>query len=225
MEQHNNPSPGQQPAQRTNPALLVGGAAALIAAGALATVVVMKQPDETQATPVAQATTEPARSADPTPAPLPVTPPAVAPAPKPAAAPTAAPRPAARPAPQRQAAAPVCTDCGVVQAVTAVRHNGEGTGLGAVAGGVVGGVIGNQMGGGRGKDAMTVLGAVGGGVAGHKIEQRQRATTEYRIEVRMQDGSVRTLTQAQPLTVGQNVRVVGEQAVVAGDTAAPAPRG
>ncbi len=119
------------------------------------------------------------------------------------------------PTPKR-AAAPSCPDCGVVQAVTAVQRKGEGTGLGAVAGGVIGGVIGNQMGGGSGRDAMTVIGAVGGGVAGHEIEKRQRATTVYRIEVRMADGSLRTLTQAQPLAVGQNVRVVGEQAVATG---------
>lgn len=116
----------------------------------------------------------------------------------------------------KRAAAPSCLDCGVVQAVTAVQRKGEGTGLGAVAGGVIGGVIGNQMGGGSGRDAMTVIGAVGGGVAGHEIEKRQRATTAYRIEVRMADGSLRTLTQAQPLSVGQNVRVVGDQAVATG---------
>lgn len=126
---------------------------------------------------------------------------------------------AAKTAPAKRAAAPNCVDCGVVQAVTAVQRKGEGTGLGAVAGGVIGGVIGNQMGGGSGKDAMTVIGAVGGGVAGHEIEKRQRATTEYRIEVRMNDGSTRTLTQAQPLAVGQSVRVVGDQAVATGGAA------
>lgn len=134
----------------------------------------------------------------------------------------AAKAPAAKTAPAQRAAAPVCSDCGVVQAVTTVQRKGEGTGLGAVAGGVIGGVIGNQMGGGSGKDAMTVIGAVGGGMAGHEIEKRQRATTEYRIEVRMNDGSLRTLTQAQPLAVGQSVRVVGGEAVATGAVAGAA---
>lgn len=103
-----------------------------------------------------------------------------------------------------------CSTCGVVEAVTPIQVKGEGTGLGAAAGGILGGVIGHQMGGGSGKDAMTVIGAVGGGVAGHEIEKRQRATTTYQVRVRMADGSLRTVTQPQALAVGAAVRLEGE---------------
>lgn len=129
----------------------------------------------------------------------------------------ASPRPSARPAPARTATrsggatASVCSSCGVVQSVTPVQQKGEGTGVGAVGGAVVGGLLGNQMGGGNGKKAMTVIGAVGGGMAGHEVEKRARGTTVYRVSVRMNDGSIRTVTQATPPTVGQKVTVSGNQ--------------
>jgi outer membrane lipoprotein SlyB len=115
---------------------------------------------------------------------------------------------AAKPVP---VAAAVCTTCGVVEAVTPFEKKGEGTGIGAVAGGVIGGVVGNQIGGGNGRKAMTVLGAVGGGVAGHEIEKRQRATTLYAVKVRMEDGSLRSVTQSTAPTVGQKVTLDGTQ--------------
>jgi outer membrane lipoprotein SlyB len=115
---------------------------------------------------------------------------------------------AAKPAP---VAAAVCNTCGVVEAVTPFEKKGEGTGIGAVAGGVIGGVVGNQVGGGNGRKAMTVLGAVGGGMAGHEIEKRQRATTLYAVKVRMEDGSLRSVTQSTAPTVGQKVTLDGTQ--------------
>lgn len=117
-------------------------------------------------------------------------------------------------------AAAVCTDCGVVESVQAVQHKGEGTGVGAVAGGVVGGLIGNQMGAGQGKTAMTVLGAVGGGFAGHEVEKRARSTTAYKVRVRTDEGTVRTIEQAQAPAVGARVRIEGRKLVpLAGDGA------
>jgi outer membrane lipoprotein SlyB len=109
------------------------------------------------------------------------------------------------------AVASTCTNCGVVEAVTPFKKKGEGTGVGAVGGAVVGGLLGNAMGGGDGRKAMTVLGAVGGGVAGNAIEKNARATTHYQVTVRMQDGTVRTITQATAPTVGQKVTVEGSQ--------------
>lgn len=129
----------------------------------------------------------------------------------------AATKPAAKPAPAARVAA-TCPDCGVVTAIHEVKQAGEGTGAGAVAGGVLGGVVGHQFGGGRGKDAMTVVGAVGGAVAGHQIEKQMRAKTVYRIDVKMEDGSVRSITQSSPpaLAVGAKVRVNGNQLVARG---------
>lgn len=122
---------------------------------------------------------------------------------------------ATQPAVERRAA--ICTVCGVVESVDAVQKKGEGTGLGAVAGGVLGGVVGHQMGGGKGRDAMTVLGAVGGGLAGNEVEKRQRATTSYRVKVRMEDGTTRTLEQAQSIAVGTRVSVDGQRLRARGD--------
>ena len=109
--------------------------------------------------------------------------------------------------------ASICHDCGVIESIQAVKHKGEGSGVGAVAGGVVGGLLGNQVGHGNGKAAMTVIGAVGGGVAGHEIEKQVKSKTVYQVRIKLDDGKVRTLEQAQvpQLGVGQRVRVEGHQ--------------
>ena len=112
------------------------------------------------------------------------------------------------PAPVLHSAAP-CATCGKVESVNAVKQKGEGTGLGAVGGAVVGGLLGHQMGGGDGKKVTTVLGAVGGGVAGNEVEKHARATTVYQVKVRMEDGSLRTITQNSAPAVGQKVTVEG----------------
>jgi outer membrane lipoprotein SlyB len=120
-------------------------------------------------------------------------------------------KPAATKPAQAAPVAAACTSCGVIESVTPFQKKGEGTGIGAVAGGVLGGVVGNQVGGGNGKKAMTVLGAVGGGMAGHEIEKRQRSTTLYAVKVRMQDGSLRSVTQSTAPTVGEKVTLDGTQ--------------
>ena len=109
-----------------------------------------------------------------------------------------------------------CPNCGTVEGVQAVQQKGQGTGVGAVAGGVLGGVLGNQMGGGNGKTAMTVLGAVGGGLAGNEVEKRARATTVYNVRVRMDDGSLRTMTLSHAPAPGERVAVEGQSLRVIG---------
>jgi outer membrane lipoprotein SlyB len=113
--------------------------------------------------------------------------------------------------PLRTAApAPVCASCGRVESVQAVQQAAPATGVGAVAGGVLGAVVGNQVGKGSGRTAATVLGAVGGGYVGHKVEERTRTQTVYQIAVRMEDGSVRRFTRAQPPAVGTPVVLQGK---------------
>lgn len=107
------------------------------------------------------------------------------------------------------AAASTCASCGVVEAVRSFERRGEGSGLGAVAGGVLGGALGNQVGKGNGRTAMTVIGAVGGGMAGHEIEKRAKSETLYEVKVRMEDGSLRTLTQKSAPAQGSRVVVDG----------------
>jgi outer membrane lipoprotein SlyB len=102
-----------------------------------------------------------------------------------------------------------CHDCGIVESVRQVGVAGQGTGAGAVIGGAAGGVLGHQIGNGRGQDVATVLGAIGGAIAGHQVERHARKTAMYEVEVRMEDGSVRTFQQADPPVwrQGDNVRV------------------
>lgn len=113
------------------------------------------------------------------------------------------------PSAQEASPAPTCANCGVVESVRAVQQKGQGSGVGAVAGGVLGGLVGNQMGKGSGKTAMTVLGAIGGGLAGNEVEKQQKSSTVYEVTVRMDDGSVRTLTQSNPPATGAHVEVNG----------------
>ena len=120
-----------------------------------------------------------------------------------------APRAAER-APLETQTAALCNHCGTVEAVRPVQRKGEGSGVGAVAGGVVGAVVGNQMGGGNGKAAMTVLGALGGGMAGNEVEKRTKSTTVYEVQVRMDDGTLRTFTSASSPTPGASVTVDGQ---------------
>jgi hypothetical protein len=112
--------------------------------------------------------------------------------------------------PEQTKPAPVCTTCGVVTNVSAVKQEGEGSGLGAVAGGVVGGLLGNQIGGGTGKKIATVAGVAGGAFAGHQVEKNMKSSTRYEVTVKMEDGAVRTFPyDVQPsFQAGSKVRVV-----------------
>jgi len=110
---------------------------------------------------------------------------------------------------QAQTKPPACANCGTVESVNEVKKEGKGTGLGAVGGAVAGGLLGNQFGGGKGKTAMTVVGAVGGGVAGNAVEKKVRSETVYDVNVRMQDGSLRTVQESQAYAIGTKVVVDG----------------
>ncbi|WP_205960361.1 glycine zipper 2TM domain-containing protein [Ramlibacter henchirensis] len=129
-----------------------------------------------------------------------------------------APAPSRAVTPIETTRAAICNTCGTVQAVQEVKEKGQGTGLGAVGGAVVGGLLGNQVGGGNGKKVMTVVGAVGGGLAGHEAEKHVRATTAYDVQVRMEDGSVRTIRRAEPIAPGTRVFVEGNNLRVGGQS-------
>ena len=104
----------------------------------------------------------------------------------------------------------VCASCGTVASIRLIEIKGDATGLGAVAGGVTGAVVGNQMGRGNGNAIMTLLGAAGGAMAGNEIEKNVKKHYRYRVTVRMDDGSYRTVSQAAvpSVGVGERVRVV-----------------
>jgi outer membrane lipoprotein SlyB len=110
---------------------------------------------------------------------------------------------------QAQTKPPACANCGSVESVNEVNKEGKGTGLGAVGGAVAGGLLGNQFGGGKGKTAMTVAGALGGGFAGNAVEKKVRSETVYDVNVRMEDGSLRTVQESQTYAIGTKVVVDG----------------
>ena len=111
-----------------------------------------------------------------------------------------------------------CATCGTVESSVAVQRQGKVNGvevgnttigIGTVAGGLLGGVLGNQVGGGNGKTAMTVLGAAGGAYAGNTVEKNMKKVTVYQMRVRMNDGSIRTIEQGNPVAAGSSVVVEG----------------
>jgi outer membrane lipoprotein SlyB len=87
---------------------------------------------------------------------------------------------------------------GVVESVREVKTPAEkSNGVGPIAGGVGGAVLGSQIGkefGGKGfRNVLTVLGAAGGAFAGKEVERNMRATKHWEVDVRLDDGTQRTL--------------------------------
>ena len=215
------PHPATKP--RFGQTLLVGGAIALAVGGACAGWMLhaAEAPAATAAAPTYEALKD--EPAAPSAEPAKATKPAAAH--RTATTATAKPRaPSASGTTLETKRVAVCADCGIVEAVRPVTRKGEGSGVGAVAGGVVGAVLGNQVGGGNGRKAMTVLGAVGGGMAGHEIEKRAKSETVYEVKVRMEDGSLRTITQATEPAAGSRVIVDGQSLRPASSSTEPAPR-
>ncbi|MCX7150132.1 MAG: glycine zipper 2TM domain-containing protein [Rhodocyclales bacterium] len=115
------------------------------------------------------------------------------------------------PPPTAVSAPPPCIDCGVITNVRQVTNEGKGTGAGAIIGGIAGGVLGSNVGSGNTRTLASIAGAVGGGMLGNSIEKSQRQTTSYQVNVRMDDGSTRTIA-ADTLPswrIGDKVKLVG----------------
>jgi outer membrane lipoprotein SlyB len=104
---------------------------------------------------------------------------------------------------------------GYVNNITQMETAKRTSGAGALLGAVVGGAIGNQVGSGSGRAAATGIGAVGGAIAGNKIEESRGAAaqTYYKIDVRMDNGEVRSYdyVDLNGLRVGDRVRVENNQ--------------
>ena len=112
-----------------------------------------------------------------------------------------------RPRHEQQVAAAGCRECGVVESINAVKVQGKTNGVGAVAGGVGGALVGNQIAGGRDRTLGGVAGAIGGGLLGNAIEKHERTATVFDVNVRMEDGSHRTVRESTSPAVGEKVRV------------------
>ena len=86
-----------------------------------------------------------------------------------------------------------CKNCGVIESIREIKHEGEGSALGTLGGAAVGGTVGRQLGDGKGRVAATIAGAVIGAAAGNAAAKKHNTTTSYQTTVRMDDGSVQTL--------------------------------
>jgi outer membrane lipoprotein SlyB len=109
-----------------------------------------------------------------------------------------------------QATEDSCANCGVVEAVRALQPPSQAAGVGAVTGEVSGSTAGSQAGRGNSRTALGILGAVGGAYGGHAIPRYSLSQLSYRVSVRMEDGSKRTVysAAAPEFVVGEKVRVV-----------------
>jgi outer membrane lipoprotein SlyB len=108
---------------------------------------------------------------------------------------------------QQRIAAAACHECGVVQSIAEVKVEGQTNGVGALAGGATGALVGNRIAGNNNRTLGGVVGAVGGGLIGNAIEKHKRASIAYDVNVRMEDGTLRTVRQATAPAVGDKVRV------------------
>ena len=100
-----------------------------------------------------------------------------------------------------------CALCGTVESIWTVEVRDEAVGAGAAS---PAGAGEQAVGGSRGA-AVTLLGA-GGAIAGNEIEKNVKKRYAYRVTVRMDDGSWKTITQENitDLRTGDRVRVEGD---------------
>ena len=83
---------------------------------------------------------------------------------------------------------------GTVESVREVEAKGDAKGVGAVGGGLAGAVLGHQI---SDKRLATVLGAAGGALIGNQVEKQARATKEWELTVRYDDGSTQVFKSEQ----------------------------
>ena len=111
-----------------------------------------------------------------------------------------------------KSATPCGADCGKVASVDVSEKEGDAGAAGIIAGGVAGALLGHQVGKGTGKDIATVAGAAGGAYAGHKIEQKMKATKVWAVSVQYDNGNKKTFNfdKDPGLKAGDLVRNSGE---------------
>jgi len=107
------------------------------------------------------------------------------------------------------APAPVCANCGVIEAINLVEVKGEGSYLGMIAGGVAGALLGSQVGKGSGTTVAQVVGAAGGAYAGNEVEKRMKASKHYEVTVRLENGGSQMVSYPTDpgMKIGARVKV------------------
>src|SRR5258708_7484369 len=91
--------------------------------------------------------------------------------------------------------------CGSVESIRTIEVRDEPRDVGTVAGGLSGAAAGNRADGGNGNAATTILGTVAGAITGDETERNVKKRYAYRVTVRMDDGSFRTVSLSSPPTL------------------------
>ncbi|CAJ3425666.1 outer membrane lipoprotein [Burkholderia pseudomallei] len=107
---------------------------------------------------------------------------------------------------------------GTVESVRAVRIQGDGDGsaLGTLGGGALGAVAGSAIGGGRGSVLTAIAGGIAGAVAGNAVGQGLSSANGVEITVRLDNGDLRSITQAatpEVFRAGERVRLLSSGGV------------
>jgi uncharacterized protein YcfJ len=126
----------------------------------------------------------------------------------PAAVVTEAPREYQPPKP-----APLPGVAGVVESVKEIEQKGENPIAGPIIGGIAGAVLGHQVGSGTGRTVATAVGAGAGILGGKVVEEKVRATKHWDVNLRLDDGSTKTISSdSEPAWhAGDRVRLVDGQ--------------
>lgn len=96
-----------------------------------------------------------------------------------------------------------------VRQVAVQGGNPTGEFAGTVGGGVIGGLIGNQIGDGSGQDLARIAGVAAGAAAGNRAAGRATTTQSLEWTVRLDNGQIISVIQAQPTFArGQRVQVI-----------------
>ncbi|ONB79499.1 hypothetical protein AQ903_09110 [Burkholderia pseudomallei] len=107
---------------------------------------------------------------------------------------------------------------GTVESVRAVRIQGDGGGsaLGTLGGGALGALAGSASGGGRGSVLTAIAGGIAGAVAGNAVGQGLSSANGVEITVRLDNGDLRSITQAatpEVFRAGERVRLLSSGGV------------
>jgi outer membrane lipoprotein SlyB len=99
---------------------------------------------------------------------------------------------------------------GTIESVRNVTIANPESGVGTMAGAALGGLGGSQVGQGNGSAAMGIIGAVAGGIIGNRVENQANNRPGFEITVRLDNGELRSVTQAadEMFRPGERVRLL-----------------
>lgn len=101
---------------------------------------------------------------------------------------------------------------GTVESVRNVTIANPDSGVGTVSGAALGGLAGSEIGHGNGSGAVGLIGAVAGGIIGNRVENQVNNRPGFEITVRLENGELRSITQAadEMFKPGERVRLLSD---------------